>query len=154
MNVPRIGSLLFGLTVGLCIYGYATQPAPTELTEQQRNTITQKITTEILHGQLLYNLPQIRRPAVSFTTSNPLNAAESLCEFTLVSEGSPAWSIRVNERMAAGDYHRFMRETIPHEVAHLLLCQHDRSWWMHSPDWETVVRDMGATPVPLHTYGE
>jgi hypothetical protein len=128
---------------------------PTTLTERQKGAITQKIATEVLAGQLLYGLRDTVRPSVSFVSRTSVNAAESMCEHTMVPEGLPAWSIWVNERLAARHYHRFMRETVPHEVAHLLVCQMDvPRWYDHHDLWSTVVRDMGATPVERHDYAE
>lgn len=128
-------------------------PPPSTLTEAQKIAITQKVHTEILAGQLLYRLPELVPPAVSFAVLDPRNAAESLCQFRLVSDGVPAWSINVNQQLAARNYHAFMRGTIPHEIAHLLRCQWDPSWQEHDARWESIVRDMHAVPVAEHDYG-
>lgn len=138
----------------ICVWTFGGEP-PTTLSEREKGAIVQKITTEIMHGQLLYNLAPMKRPSVSFAPRETGNAAESMCEYRLVSEGTPAWSVWVNERLAATHYRRFMRETVPHEVAHLLSCQmRNPIWDMHTPEWETIVRDMGAKPVPQHDYAE
>jgi hypothetical protein len=156
---PKQGAFYVGgVLVGTAVL-WACWPLPAELSERQRNVITQKIHTEIVAGQLLFNLTELRPPAVAFTVGDPANSAESLCEVRLVSAGSPAWTLRVNERMAAQHWHQFMTETIPHEVAHLLLCQMNQGqdpdyWREHGPTWETIVRQMGAVPVARHSYLE
>lgn len=144
-----------GLGVGFAMLWLAwpdSPPAPLKLTESQKRAIAQKVHTEILFGQLIYKQPELVPPAVSFAVIDPRNAAESLCEFQLVSTGSPAWSMNVNEQMAAENYHQFLTVTLPHEVGHLLRCQWDPAWQAHDARWETIVRDMGATPVPRHDY--
>jgi hypothetical protein len=128
---------------------------PTELTESQKRAVQQKITTEMLHGQMLYSLRQdILPPSVEFVIADPRNAAESACNHAMIERGKPAWRIYVNPALAAQNYHRFMRETIPHEVAHLLLCQIEDGWADHGPRWEMIVRDAGAVPKPYHDYAE
>lgn len=151
--MKRGHSLLLGTGAGLALLWLVWPvPPPTTLTEVQKAAITQRVHTEILFGQMLYKLPELHPPAVGFTVSNPVNAAESACTFEMVSTGSPAWVLRVNEAMAAQHYHRFFADTIPHEVAHLIRCQLDREWQAHDERWETIVRDMGAVPVPRHDY--
>jgi hypothetical protein len=146
---------LLGVVVGLGVSWLALpDPPPTALTEAQKVAIAQKIHTEIMHGQMLYNLPELIPPAVSFAVLDPRNAAESLCQYKLVSDGVPAWSININQRMAARNYHAVMRSTIPHEVAHLLRCQFDAHWQDHDARWQTIVRDMGSVPVERHDYGQ
>jgi len=127
-------------------------PPPTTLTESQKVAIAQKIHTELIHGQLLYKLPELIPPAVSFAVLDSRNAAESLCQFQLVSDGVPAWSININQKIAARNYHAVLRSTIPHEVAHLLRCQFDPNWQAHDARWESIVRDMGSVPVAEHDY--
>ena len=85
------------------------------------------------------------------TVQDQQNAAESWCL------NDPArgmtMGIDVNEKLAAQNWHRFVKETIPHEVAHLLLCQMGiADWHKHTPMWSTVVRDQGADPKPFHDY--
>lgn len=145
---------LAGMGVGLAVLWLVWPvPPPSVLTEYQKQNITQRVHTEILFGQLLYKLPELPPPAVSFTMLDPRNAAESICEFQLVSTGSPAWTLNVNEAMAAAHYHEYLRDSIPHEIGHLLRCQFDPQWQAHDARWESIVRDMGATPVAQHDYG-
>lgn len=144
---------LTGMGVGLGLLWLVwPAPPPLTLTEAQKRAIVQKVQTEVVHGQLLYKLPELIPPAVSFLTKIPENAGESFCEYRLVSAGSPAWSVNINERLAAANFHAVMRDTIPHEVAHLLRCQWDPAWQDHDVRWETIVRDMGAVPVARHDY--
>jgi hypothetical protein len=144
---------LWGMAAGLGVLWLVwPAPPPLTLTEQQKIAITQKVHTEILHGQLLYRLPELHPPAVGFTVQDPDNAAESACTFQLVSTGVPAWVLRINEQMAAAHYRAYFTDTIPHEIGHLLRCQFDENWQAHDERWETIVRDMGAIPVPHHDY--
>jgi hypothetical protein len=144
---------LTGVGVGLAFLWLVwPAPPPSTLSEGQKAAITQRVHTEILYGQMLYRLPELTPPAVGFTVEDQANSAESGCTFPLVSTGSPAWVLRVNEAMAAANYHQFFVETLPHEVGHLLRCQWDPEWQAHDARWETIVRDMGATPVPRHNY--
>lgn len=150
---------MLGVVVGSALASIALfavfAPATLTLSERQKQAITQKIATEVLAGQMLYNMDQVTRPAVSFEPRASRNAAETRCEPALVSSGLPAWRVWVNERLAAQHYHRFMTETIPHEVAHLLVCQMDVPRWEDHHDlWATIVRDAGATPVERHDYEE
>lgn len=144
---------LMGLGVGFGVLWLALPGSPpTTLTEAQKVAISQKVHTEIIHGQLLYNLPQMIPPAISFTVIDSRNAAESLCQFQLVKDGVPAWSLNINPKMAARNYHAVLRSTIPHEIGHLLRCQFDPNWQAHDARWESIVRDMGSQPVAQHDY--
>lgn len=146
-------ALLAGLATGTALLVLLTEPPPTELTEVQRRAIVQRIHTEMLHGQTLYNLPVLRPVSVAFRVQVPINAAESWCDHASLDGPAPNLGIAVNERLAATHFRRFMRETVPHEVSHLLLCQITADWQGHGADWATIVRDMGAEPKPFHNYG-
>lgn len=130
----------------------ALRPRPTKLTERQRRNVVERVGTEILVGQLRYDLPQLMPPTVTFDLNND-HAAESVCSHVDLARGNPTWSLRVDERMAAAHWKQFLSETLPHEAAHLLRCQSgDRRWPEHDARWETIVRDLGATPAPYHRY--
>lgn len=127
---------------------------PTFLTEQQKQMITEKARLDMLSLQLEYNVKEsapARMPIVQFQASLTNDrAAESYCEYTVSSIGR----IEVNEPIAANNFHAFMSETIPHEVAHLLLCQLGGDWRAHGAEWETAVRMLNAEPKPTHAYLE
>ncbi len=145
---------LWGMGVGLAVLWLVWPvPPPPTLTERQKRIIAQRLHTEIVFGQLLYKLPELVPPAVGYVMRDPRNAAESICEYQLVSSGSPAWRMNVNEPMAAAHFDDFMRDSLPHEIGHLLRCQFDPQWQAHDARWETIVRDLGATPVARHEYG-
>lgn len=151
MMLPRAGFVLFGVTVGAAIVAAALQPAPSLLEEAQKRDLVHKIHNELAAGQALYSLAEVPGPAVRFEVEKPQNAAESACSNT---DGRLVWEIRVNESFAAAHYREYLRETVPHEVAHLLLCQLGQEWHGHGTMWATIVRDMGATPHPTHDYNE
>jgi len=151
-GLPPAAWVAFGAVVGLWLVAHATRDPPATLTERQKAAIQQKIATEVMHGEMLYNLPHLFPPPVKFTTRDPRNAAESTCDYYGVRSGEPTWGVGVNERLAAQNYHRFFTETIPHEVAHLMLCRISIAWETHDERWEAIVRDMGATPFPHHDY--
>lgn len=126
--------------------------APTSLTEERKQLLVQRLHTEVQYGQLLYNLPELMPPTVTFDLRND-NAAESVCAHRDLARGNTTWSLRVDERIAAAHWRQFLSETLPHEAAHLLRCQSgDRRWPEHDARWETIVRDLGATPAPYHRY--
>lgn len=124
------------------------------LTEEQKRAIVARLHTEVLFGQLLYNLPQILPPSVEFWPNLPGDdASMSSCNPVLVSRGETVWFARINETLAARNWDAYLNETIPHEAAHFILCQAgSEDWSNHGARWETTVRDIGATPVALHTY--
>lgn len=144
------------VTIASAVFIASTdEPPPRDtLTEEQRRDVVARMHTEILNGELLYNLPQILPPAVEFFPELPQrNAALSRCNSVQVSRGRPTWSVMVNEKLAARNWDRYLSETIPHEAAHLILCQAgEQDWIEHGPRWETTVRDIGATPVAHHNY--
>lgn len=145
-NIP-VGVLIVGLlSVG---FWAITKPAPTELTEEQRRAITHKVRAEVMNGEVLYNMPVLDRPIqVSFAMLDPRNASETWCM-------DSGMGVHVNERMAAQNWSRFIKETVPHEVAHLLMCQMGlANWDQHDSTWSTIVRDQGSVPYPYHNYGE
>lgn len=147
--IPRwMAIMLAGLCCAL-VLAAALQPAPTQLAEAQRRDIVHKVHNEVAAGEVLYNLAEIPGPVVRFKVDDPRNASETVC---VPRDGRVQWEIRINERYAAANYHDYLRETIPHEVAHLLLCQLGMEWQGHGPQWATIVRDMGATPRPTHDY--
>lgn len=129
-----------------------TEP-PNELTEEQRRAIVAHLHTEVLFGQLLYNLPQTLPPSVQFAAELPnRNAALSACNHAQIARGESTWVLTVNELLAAQHWDRYLSETIPHEAAHFILCQVGEDWSAHGTRWETTVRDIGATPVAFHSY--
>lgn len=143
-----------GLASGVAVLAFwaSTQPKPMALTDEERRTIVQKVRTEVGNGQVIYNLGGLSGPIpVSFVVADQKNAAESWCL------NDPArgvtMGIDVNEKLAAQNWHRFVKETIPHEVAHLLMCQMGLpDWDQHTAAWSTIVRDQGADPKPFHDY--
>lgn len=148
-----LGAALGGAVILIIIDTFGPLTPANELNESQRIALTQKIRTEIVYGQLLYKMDEVPPPGVAFTVADPRNAAESECLPDALESGDPAWMVRVNERMAAKYWRRYIRETIPHEVAHLLLCQmRGYDWHLHDWQWESIVRDMGATPMTQHRY--
>jgi hypothetical protein len=148
--VKRIYAYGIG-AIALAALWLAVKEPPTSLTEQQRQDVVARLGTEILVGQLRYDLPQIMPPPVQFTLTNG-NAAESECSHARLKEGHPDWTLRVNERLAAAHWEPFISETIPHEAAHLILCQTSQDWAAHGDRWKSVVREMGATPAEYHRY--
>lgn len=126
---------------------------PTDLTERQKRAVVARLHTEILVGQLLYNLPQTFPPSVRFVTVHAVNAAETTCSPKHLARGEPDWKMHVNERIAAANWRAFMSETVPHEAAHLILCATgDPRWSEHGERWSSVVRELGAEPIERHTY--
>lgn len=151
---PHIGGPLVAFCVAagvLAALSVAVQSQDEDgLSESQRGDVVRKLSAELGFAQTLYRLPEERMPAVVFHTDDPRNAAETAC---VNLDGRIAWELRVNERLAANNWHRFLKETMPHEVAHLIRCQMgDTAWKAHDPTWETIVRESGAVPRIYHNY--
>lgn len=150
------GLVGWGLIVGSTVIalGFAISGNFNEITldEVAKRQLTHKIRAELQNGEVIYGIAGSGLPVVvTFKTHNPVNAAESWCYTD--PEGLVQRGINVSEYMAAQNWRRFLSETIPHEVAHLLRCEMgDQNWDDHSPAWETIVRDMGAVPYPFHSY--
>lgn len=129
------------------------QPPSTTLSEKQKRRIVGRLHTEILVGQLLYDLPITFPPPVRFEMVDPVNAAETTCSPKRLVAGEPDWKMHVNERLAAAHWEAFMDETIPHEAGHLLLCASgDPRWSEHGDRWKSIVRELGSTPEEFHHY--
>ena len=135
------------LAVTPLVFWSITKPAPTSLSEEQRRVLVQKIRAEFINGSVLYNLGPADEPIpVAFEVTDAVNAAETWCIDRAV-------GVNINDRMAAQHWRRFTRETIPHEVAHMLLCRLGRpDWNQHGIEWATIVREQGAVPKPYHNY--
>lgn len=145
--------LLLGCAAPLIIVALLPSAPPTELTPRQKRDIVSRMHTEILVGQLLYDLPTVMPPPVAFDLTNG-NAAESECTHVQLRDGHPDWLLRINERMAAQHWDAFMDETIPHEAGHLIACQLTPDWDAHNDRWATIVRELGAEPKEFHHFNE
>lgn len=133
------------------VYTLFADDAPRDwLSEHQRRDIVARLHTEVLVGQLTYDMPSAYPPAVVFTLTGR-NAAEASCSIDF--DDRPDWTLYVNERMAARHWDDYLAYTIPHEAAHFVLCaQRDPQWKEHGARWETVVRELGAEPRRYHAY--
>lgn len=142
--------VVVGIVCGTTLFAY--RHPPDTLTNDQKTFLQQRLRAQIEIGQSMYQLPAVIPPWIEFTVHERTHAAESVCQHDQLAQKVPFWGLRVNERLAARNWDRFVSETMPHEIAHLLLCQFDPAWDVHSNRWESVVRDLGATPNIYHTY--
>lgn len=148
----RATPILLGCMGAILVASLWPKDKPTELTPRQKRDIVSRMHTEILVGQLLYDLPTMLPPAVSFDLDNG-NAAESVCSHEDAHNSIASWELLVNERLAAQNWRTYLSETIPHEAGHLLRCQMgDLNWADHDARWSTIIRELGAEPAEQHHY--
>lgn len=66
-------------------------------------------------------------------------------------------SLRINLQLLAENLEDFLKQTIPHEVAHLAVNWQARKQRIrprpHGPEWQAVMRDcFGLEPIRCHSY--
>jgi len=63
------------------------------------------------------------------------------------------WLIRYNAVLLRENGERFIAETVPHEVAHLVAYhRHGPRIRPHGPEWQAIMGQLGATPERCHQY--
>ena len=69
------------------------------------------------------------------------------------------WLVKFNPVLASENFEHFLKNTIPHEVVHLvnsynlsLLPRISRKNPSHGSDWQRVMRVFGAVPERCHSY--
>jgi len=61
--------------------------------------------------------------------------------------------IRYNLGLLRRYRERFLRQTVPHEVAHYLaFARYGRNIRPHGPEWQRIVRALGGAPERCHDY--
>lgn len=65
--------------------------------------------------------------------------------------------LRLNQTLLAENFHEFIKQTIPHEVAHLVVYWQALGNWPkpkpHGPEWQAVMRDcFSLTPARCHNF--
>jgi SprT protein len=72
-------------------------------------------------------------------------------QFRIDAAGRPA--IRYNADLMARHEEEFLAQTVPHEVAHYLAyLRHGRAIRPHGPQWQTLMRGLGADPRRCHDF--
>lgn len=119
-------------------------PRPTTLTVEQKQMLQERLHVDLLHLQLLYNLPQDQPPPwVVFDIQDNGTMAYTECRRGHIQ----GWHVRYNEKLAAQHWKRVFTDSIPHEVGHLIMCQlGDPDWDLHNARWESIVRELGYEP--------
>lgn len=136
----------------LLIFGMSKHgPVPVRLTESQKRTLEQRVRDLTELGQLEYGVAEMdmKTAVVDYSPRDPLNMAESSCDRE--HGRATRMQISINERLAAACFDEVMNETIPHEAAHLVMCQSSDRWPEHGPEWANIVRYLGAEPKEFHS---
>lgn len=62
--------------------------------------------------------------------------------------------IRFNPILLCENVEEFLRQTVPHEVAHLVN-RELHGWFVrpHGPEWKSIMRAFGLQPLRCHNYG-
>lgn len=61
--------------------------------------------------------------------------------------------IRLNSTLLIQNADDFIRQTVPHEIAHLLNhAMNGRSVRPHGPEWQSIMRNLGLPPRRRHNY--
>lgn len=151
-GVVAASVVLTGVFVGLLLWHKRSLPPPVTLTAVQKTLIEQRVRDLSFLGQLEYEPGEepLSPPVVLYAVEDPANLAESGCIHKSVARGAPVWSIRINERRAAACFEAVMRETLPHEVAHLVTCRLTENWQNHDGMWSNITRYLGAEPEQFH----
>ncbi len=117
---------------------------------------------KILHQQAVVSVRQAEERARNFYS---INLPEASIDFSLrgrcagqakVDRNSHT-SLRINQQLLEENLDDFLINTIPHEVAHLVINWKARKKRQrpqpHGPEWQSVMRDcFGLKPVRCHTY--
>jgi SprT protein len=67
--------------------------------------------------------------------------------------GPGLWIIRYNPVLLHENPQRFIAETVPHEVAHVVaFVRYGHRIRPHGPEWRAIMEQFGATPERCHRY--
>jgi SprT protein len=62
------------------------------------------------------------------------------------------YSIRINREALHKERDHYIKQTVPHEVAHIAVFQLYPNAKAHGYEWKRVMRALGLTPSRCHTY--
>jgi SprT protein len=81
-----------------------------------------------------------------------------LCDLSGKAAGKVSWQagrlplIRYNLAIARHQPDDFLKETVPHEVAHVLCHLVYPRARPHGPEWQDIMRNLGAAPKRCHSF--
>ena len=112
--------------------------------------ITQRCRASIEQAQVLFNLPLI--PQLSIECNLKGQSAGKI-EFRMHRPShKPQIRLRFNLQAAELDPEDMLNNTIPHEVAHLVvkLCPHQFNQAPHGKDWQSICKVLGGDAKTYH----
>ena len=62
------------------------------------------------------------------------------------------WEIRVNKKLMMENFDEYIRQTIPHEFAHLVVFKQFGNVKPHGEEWKKVMKVFGLQPKRCHSY--